>query len=280
MKQSEAGYISRRRWRRMRRIFYLVFSVNIIALCVFFLIFSDFFVIRAVEITGVTKQQQQVISDVVQREREQTKYAVFSGSHILFFNRKAVLDQLFSLLPELASGEIKYNIMTRTLTVAGSLRQPVGKICRFGQVDKPEKEHNDGRCYFFDRHGVVFGFVRQATDKLWLIEDRQSIELQLGQQYLPEAFLVFVSEFEKLSDGIIQMEKLVIEPDFFPFGYFKLVTHSGWYLFLGYYTKPDLVSRNLERVLSQEIKEKSGQLEYIDLRLEDRAYYKLQLPRI
>jgi hypothetical protein len=61
-------------------------------------------------------------------------------------------------------------------------------------------------------------------------------------------------------------------------GDLEILTPEGWLIYLDITHPADIQIDALKRVLQEEIKENRSRLEYIDLRVPNRAYYKLKTP--
>jgi len=136
---------------------------------------------------------------------------------------------------------------------------------------------NNANCYYFDKEGIVFKKAPQTEGALILkIEDFEKKEVSLGNQVLNYNQLKFIAEFNNKIAENNQFK--IIEFKIAPSANFDLeaITDRGWSIYLDQNQDPVLEANNLFTVLNEVIKNKASNLEYIDLRLPSRIFYKLK----
>ena len=107
------------------------------------------------------------------------------------------------------------------------------------------------------------------------IQDIKNPEADLGQTVLRPDLLKFLTDFR---NKLLEIEKVSV-------ALYKLngdrasieaVTGQGWSLFMEPAMTPDNLIKTVTAALGEAIKSKRSQLEYIDLRIPDRIFYKLR----
>lgn len=133
----------------------------------------------------------------------------------------------------------------------------------------------EDQCVYFDRHGIAFDAATETSGSLLLnVTDYKGKFEKLGQSVSsPEIFNLISQANEQLKKIKLTGTKFIIPAE----EVFRLDvrTGEGWKIYLS--TKDDLAKQlnNLDLFLAQKISpEKRTQLQYIDLTILNRIYYK------
>jgi hypothetical protein len=128
-------------------------------------------------------------------------------------------------------------------------------------------------CFYFDKYGVIFEQAPKSTGSLILaVEDERNFDPSLGATVLTSAEITFFEE----AKGLISRN--------FPFNAqlfiitqkseFEFITSENWRVLLNKNETPEYQLSNLKYLLDEEIKNRRPELDYVDLRLGNRIYYK------
>lgn len=129
-------------------------------------------------------------------------------------------------------------------------------------------------CYLADQSGFVFANAPGlAGSAILKIQDEREGD-KLGQKFLPDA------ELDKLKYFIVSLPgkfgEEVSSLDVKPGGIYHLILKSGWYIII------DSELKNREKAFDNlvltlgSLKDKKSELEYVDLRFEDKVFYRLK----
>jgi hypothetical protein len=128
------------------------------------------------------------------------------------------------------------------------------------------------RKYLVDDTGVAWANYDNKYAALPMVSDTKNIPIKAGDKVLPQGFINFFSDMkadfvEDTGVKPIKYEVLDIVSDL------KVSTDAGWYVYFdtSRTAKNELIS--LKRVLS-EAKANGSRLEYVDLRINNRIFYK------
>ncbi len=130
-------------------------------------------------------------------------------------------------------------------------------------------------CFYFDEDGIIFKEAPVSEGSLILkINDNNKVGVSLGDQVLSSGQLNFIMGFNnKIGDNnrfkIIEF-KIKSAPDL------EAVTSGGWSIYLDHSQNPSVAAGNLLIILDEAVKNKVSNLEYIDLRIPTRVFYKLR----
>lgn len=228
-------------------IFYIVFVLVIIGLIVWFFVFSPYFKIKKIVING------QLNSDV------KTEIDKFYNQNILFFGVKKIESELAARQSSIKSLDI-YKGIPDILKVKVNVRNP---IITWKTQDKT---------YYIDESGIIFE-LNQNTDDLGnlpIIVDTKNAQVDLGKQTLSKEFINFILDTNKYfntNTGASIKEFRINETTF----QVEVVTDQGWRV---YFDTTRSISNQLgalKKILAQY---KDQIHEYVDLRVEGKAYYK------
>lgn len=182
----------------------------------------------------------------------------FLNQNIITFNSKKLINEISD-----SSGikEIKIKrVFPNTLSLQIKEREPVFIL-----------EHPSGR-YLIDDSGYTFKLSDDNYKNIQTIKDSRGLDVSNDTRAFHTNFIFFIKEvfadFNRLSGTSIKSVELVNTID-----ELKIVTESGWYVYLN----PEFTANNqlinLSRVIV-DAKNKNIKLEYVDLRTENRIFYK------
>jgi len=193
------------------------------------------------------------------------------GENIFILSKNQIKSGLAAIFPAITDISIKKELF-HGLIVNFEKRIQIGIWCHLAGV-QPQAEN----CYYFDKEGIVFKETPQTEGALILkIKDFKKKKVSLGDQVLNYNQLKFIAEFNNKITENNQIR--IIEFNIGPAANFDLeaITDHGWSIYLDQNQDPILEANNLFTILNEVIKNKAPNLEYIDLRLPSRIFYKLK----
>ena len=202
---------------------------------------------------------------LVNREEIENKLGLLLYSHTRLFLPK----NNFFLFPQKSAEK---TIFENGLGVAEIKKKFPDKISIYFEEVKPKFLYcTQVECFYIDKNGVPYESAPFfSVSPIPLLELKMGKEFVLGEEFLPKTEAEFIIEFEKETEKIGFIVKSVkIKEDL------EITTNEGWklILLLGEKNYKD-VAEKLSLLLEHKIKKRSG-LEYVDMRLEGKAYYKL-----
>jgi cell division septal protein FtsQ len=188
------------------------------------------------------------------------------GENIFILSKNQIKSGLAAIFPNITDISIKKELF-HGLIVNFEKRIQIGIWCQ------PQADN----CYYFDKEGIIFKEAPQTEGALILkIEDFEKKEVSLGDQILNYNQLKFIAEFNnKITENnqfkIIEF-KIASSKNFD----LEAITDRGWSIYLDQNQDPVLEANNLFTILNEVIKNKASNIEYIDLRLSSRVFYKMK----
>ena len=193
------------------------------------------------------------------------------GENIFILSKNQIKSGLAAIFPTITDISIKKELF-HGLIVNFEKRIQIGIWCH-PAGDQPQADN----CYYFDKEGIVFKEAPQTEGALILkIEDLEKKEVSLGDQVLINGQLTFITNFNnKITEND---QPKIIEFKIKPSANFDLVavTDRGWLIHLDQNQDPILEANNLFTILNEAVKTNDSKLEYVDLRIPSRIFYKMR----
>lgn len=246
-------------WKRRIIFFWVLFLILVLA---YFLFFSPVFKIKEIKVSG----NRAIGSEEIQNSLDGFLYKKF----LFFFNRNNVFlatdNKLINILlndfPRILSIKINKDIFKKTINLVIVERKETGIFCK-------------EECYYIDAEGVIFEKAPQTSGSLILvIKDNSEREPELGSNVIEKNLMSELINLRiRLTSQLgLKVLDFIIEPGVSED--LRINTNEGWYILFD--KSRDLQNQliALQLVLKEKIKEERKNLEYVDLRIENRAYYK------
>lgn len=187
------------------------------------------------------------------------------GENLFILSKKHIKADLAAAFPVLTDINIKKELF-HGLVINFEKRIQIGIWCQLADD-----------CYYFDKEGIIFKEAPQTEGALILkIKDLKKKDVSLGDQVLNNDQLKFITEFNNkiIENNQLKIIEFKIRPE--PNIDLKAVTDYGWPIYLDQNQNPVSEANNLFTILNEVIKNKVLNLEYIDLRIPSRIFYKLK----
>jgi len=252
-------YRHRKKRKINKRVIIAIIPLFVLAGLVYLLFCSPVFDIKKTEISG----NKEIKSEEIQN--------ILSCANIFLFSGKKIKNELLERIPKIAELEIEKNIFKRELKIKLSEREEIGIAC---QANPAFAEATAGKCFYIDKDGVIFENAPQTSGSLiTLINDFSGRNIKLGEKIFDEKFIGLI--FEIKEEMLVGMNLKIKSFDSmnFPIQNVKAMTSEGWYAFFNFNNNIKSQLSALKVALKEKIKIRTG-LEYVDLRIENRIYYK------
>ena len=235
--------------------------VAFISTLLYFLLFLDYFQVKTINVFGNEKVSAQDIQSVVLKEVRK---------NIIFFESKSIflasLDRINTNIrkefPEINIIKTKRKLFD-TVLVTIEERAPVLVLCGLSE------EKN--LCYYLDNKGVAFEKMNGGGKGLTIVRQDGSNTPDLGVEVLSPKLTNQIIEIEGSIGKNIGIKEVNILSD----ERMDVETAEGWSIYFSLVNEMGLQLTKLNLLLEKEIsKDERNILHYIDLRFQDRAYYK------
>ncbi|MBI2062951.1 MAG: hypothetical protein HYT61_01770 [Candidatus Yanofskybacteria bacterium] len=185
--------------------------------------------------------------------------------NILFFSADKLSSHLASQFPKLESVKISKKL-PHSLFISSDERKPAGIWC----------SAVENECYYFDKNGVAFSKTQPSSGFLIInvFDYRQDKNIELGNMVTDEAWLKeIIDAHELLNRAGINIAAFEIPAD--SFDEFHVKTAENWKIMFSIQTNVEKQISALITFLKEKIRpDQRSSLQYVDLRIQDRIYYK------
>jgi hypothetical protein len=257
------------KFRFGRKFFYLTLLAVIAGGIFYFLFISDKFEIKEVNITGLRAVNEEEVLNAANNILDEKKLVFAKARNHFLFSGESLGASLLRSFPKVASVGIEKT--TDTLNISLEERDVLGVWCLASRdLASPDRIQD---CFYFDKTGVVFEEAPKSVGSLIIvIDDERDVEKNLGNSVLSREQVVFVQDAQGLvsRNFPFSVRTFVITK----YGEYEILTSEGWRVLLDKSAGADYQLSNLKYVLDEEVKTRRGELEYVDLRLGNKVYYK------
>jgi cell division septal protein FtsQ len=264
-KNKRGGVFSEKKLRLTFKIrLILIFSLIFLIIFVWFVLLSSFFVIKDINITGLTRTSSDDINNIIHEQMSENSGLVFKQNNIILFSQKEFLDNLNS----------KYNFETIDFKKHYLDRQIKLKIIERGYALVWSE---DDHYYYADNNGNIINEANplDITSKDYpIIYNESDKKIDQNKIFINEDALNFVFDlFDKLKNNTynIDMEKFIINNET---NSLKLKVVAGPEVM---FNIKDTVDGQIEKLIlikDNQLKNTFSSQEYVDLRFGDRIYYR------
>lgn len=258
------------KWGKIRRGGYYFLTVAFFAVAIYAFIFSGFLNIDEIEVQGVKTIPAEKIIETINDLMETKHWWIFSERNYLFFNSDEVDRLLRNKFKKI--GELRVEkIFPNKLNISISERNTLLILCSVGN------------CYLINQQGIAYEKLNPNSfhlkgAKLIKVIDESNKKIQKGETVFTPEFMKFVSA---ISDEIQEETNLRLLNEYRiksrVSGELVAQTDRGWDIYFD--TKNSLKKsvRMLKLVLNKQIALKDfSRLEYIDLRLNNKVFYRMK----
>ncbi len=246
-------------FRVSKKIFYFLIPVIILGGIFYFLFISGRFEVKEVNISGLKAVNEEEVRKLINDVLAPKKFGVLKSKNHFLLSRDKLQSSILSSIHKI--GSVRIEKTTDALNIAIEEREAIGIWCKGSD------------CFYFDKKGIIFEESPKSSGSLFIsIEDMRNMETNLGSAVLSEPEVVLAEDSQRLLRGNFPFSAvtIVITAD----GEYELLTTEGWRVLLNKNDGLEYQLSNLKYVIDEKIKTRRGELEYVDLRLGNRVYYK------
>lgn len=217
---------------------------------IYLLFFSPVFRVKEITVIGNHKISLEEIKDNL------------ICNNIILTTTRNIKKQLLVKFPVIQELKISKNLFKRRLEINIKEREEIGIIC------------SANKCFYFDGDGIIFKDAPNTSGSLiTIVQDYSNRNYELGDKISEKSFVDTILEINKNLFSEIGLKILSFNISSYPIEELKAITNEGWYILFN--LKKDIKNQllALKVALNEKIKNRSD-LQYVDLRIENRIYYK------
>lgn len=266
-----------------RMLFYfLVFLFCGVNFYVFF--FSYFLKVDKILINGIEEIDSQAIENEIIENFSKKRGYFFPGDNFILIYSKDLAENLQNKFPKIKTIKVK-KIFPNEIKIFITERKALFIWCRGDFIAEEIEQGKNNDCFLVDDEGYVytsadFNLPEVKENNLIKIYDGSRREISLGEKIISEEFLRFTFEIKNLlqSNLEIKIKNYYHTPSRFS-QEIKIQTEEGWWLYFSTNFPAIDAVKTLKLFLEKENNINLADIEYIDLRMENKIYYKLKTPK-
>lgn len=239
---------------KKHKIWYRILSVIlliILAVFLYWFVYGDLWKINNIEIVDAKHTDVELLNTDIYNITQKRKFLIIPNNHILFLSKKKVINHILETYPSVENVEIE-KTKDRDIIITIKDRIPMGVWC-------------DENCFFFDDLGILF---KKSFDYTGAIFTRWGTSASTTLKFYDKV-LCLDNCIDKTFVNFLRQNKIMkIEIDGEDM---KMFTEHGFYIKA--LNNASTTMRNLA-LFKNEYKGNLEDLEYADVRFEDKVFYK------
>jgi len=262
--------------RRKKKIKYkgILLLICLFLVLIYVFLFSPLFKIRAIEVL----ENKEVEAGEIENK--------FNYGNIILATKENIKNDLIKKIPKIADIEVSKNFIKRSISLLIKERERMGIICQISSSADSASEVSSAKgaatedkgeikdCFYIDKQGFIFEDAPQTSGSLiLLIKDYSQRDFYLGKEVFEEKIMEFISKIKEnlfLETGVRVLDFNILS---YPAKELKVMTGEGWYILFDLEREAESQILALKAALQEKIPNRQG-LEYVDLKIENRIYYK------
>lgn len=268
-KPRKKSFRRRINWQSILKVAYFLFFFGIIIGFFYFFIFSQFFKVNEIISKGNKHIATASLIEISNNFLMTPKFLFLKNDNINFINVKDIGQKLQNEFFRIDSITVKKNYPNK-LVLDVKEREAVEILCNGDEVAS-----DYFNCFLIDRNGIAFEKAADSKGFLILrILDKRGAKIEIGQKVLNTNLIEFTEKININFRNFIKynIKLLVLE---YPAQREIVALVDNWRIIFDVSGDPDKQLLVLKEVVEKDIKENISNLDYIDLRVEGRAYYKM-----
>ncbi|MEI6588057.1 MAG: FtsQ-type POTRA domain-containing protein [Candidatus Moraniibacteriota bacterium] len=249
---------------------YRLVAALFFATVIFALFFSDYLTITDIRISGLNKLEEAPIRNAIESELRGKYLVSINKDNLIVFSGKKTTEMLL-------------NDFKRIRAVRINKRFPNGLIVTIEERKLSMLFCSSGNCYVLNEKGGAYGALNFSTEELEkenlvTLNDLSGVQIDAEINHLESSFQEFILKLEKTvldSTGIV-LKKQYETPSRMS-GDLKVETEDGWKI---YFSESVGIEREIlmlrAAVVDKIEKERQKDLEYVDLRIANKVFYKFK----
>lgn len=242
----------------------------------YFFIFSKFFIIEKIIIKGNNYIVSAAILDEFQDIFSERKTFFLKNNNLNLFNSQNAKQKIKNKFPRIEEASIEKQWPDK-IFVNIKEKEVAEILCKSKDISISNLSFtNFSECFFIDKNGIAFDRAADTQGFLILkILDNRGVNIELDKKALNADFLNFIGNLRNNFKNYFNFNiKLMILDH--PAQREVSILIDNWRAIFDVSSNADKQLFVLKEVMEKEIKEQKDKLDYVDLRVDGRAYYKLK----
>lgn len=266
-------------WRLLAKIAAFLFFLSFILGAAYFFLFSNLFKISEIIVKGNNRITNAALIGEAGKLLSEKKILFLKNDNINLLNEGNIGDKIKNAFNRIDTIAVRKEYPNKIILEIKE-REMAEVLCKNESVSAPE-EKTEGTdysfdCFLIDKNGIAFEKAADSRGFLILrIIDKRGTNIELNKKVLNPEFMEFTKNLKQNFKNITNRNLRLLELEH-PAQREIIALVDGWKAVFDISGDPEKQLLVLKEVLEKDIKENISKLDYIDLRVEGRAYYKLK----
>lgn len=273
--KTKKGIFSRRRsrhshhgsWRVKLAVFLFIVLVGA---AVYFVFFSQYFVIRNIQISGVEKISQDDLHSLIDSQLATRRFFIFNQDNIFVFDEKTA--------EKIIDGKYALNSLKIDKSLPGTLKISLEEkkpAIIWKTADKFYLVGGDGAIINEISPEEVSGYQgNQPGVKMAVVFDDSNASVSTKDEILTSRVVQNINDLQNYLSQTTGLQILNLEMANHDDPTIKCLTGEGWEAYFSFVNDLNAQVNKLKVFLEEKNQAERRGLQYVDLRFEDRVYYK------
>jgi len=285
---------SRRQKRKqkstLKKIFFAGLFFCLLAGLIYFLIWSPFLWVEKIEIRSSKVPLYYApgeIREIVENNLAGKFLQIISKKSIALISSSKIKNNILDQFPEINQVIIQRKL-PNILIVKIWERESIGVWCKIQKIEKKEElatstqefiERKIDQCFYIDQQGIIYRQAPLMKGNLVLNIYSEKQTADIRTQVASPEMVNFILSIRDGLENIKMADKkplTVIDFEIVSLEDLRVTILNNYQIYFNPAALAEFQLQALEMILEKEIKEDYVSLEYIDLRIQDRVYYKVR----
>jgi len=243
---------------------WIIFLLALILGTIYLIFISPFFKIKNISAQGTDKVPAENIVNSVNHYLSGFYFKIIPKKNFLLASDKNIVAFLQDNFKELKEIKVTKKFPA-SLAIAAKGREKVMSYC--GQ----------DQCFYIDDEGIAFDEAPEIYGgRNVALKDDSGRQIKLGDKAIDSGLISFMLKANQLLLEDLNLSLLNFQIDSYPTIEVRAITAEDWQIIFDINRDPQPQIDALKAILDEKIKDQRSKLDYIDLRVEDRVYYKFK----
>jgi cell division septal protein FtsQ len=250
------------------RILFYALTLIFIGVSIYILLFSDYLKIQSISITGLKDLDYDTTMNFVKTQIDGKYLGIITHDNYFAVSGQRLEKSLMDEFKKIKTVKVQ-KIFPGTLMVEITERNSLILWCTGEQ------------CFIVDDDGDAYAPIalddpEVQQNKLIKIVDTSARPVDVGEKILSNDYVSYLSELsQEIGKSGFEINDQWSTPSLVA-EEVEVVTNEGWHILFSSKIDPEKSLRTLRTFLDETIKDKRGELDYVDLRVENKVFYKLK----
>ena len=262
----------RQRWIFFQKSVFWFLALILLIFIIWLIFFSPFFRIKEMSIIGNKSTSSEKIKNEVNQIIKKRAFFILPKDNIIFINPTEIEKVLSQENPSFQEIKAKKKFPD-ILKIEISERRSAIIWCR------------QENCFFTDKNGIAYAEVffaellsfggKENMEKMLVVQEEKDEKIRTSQKVADQNFIGFILEISKNLEQIESLEIISLRTPESASSEIWITTIEGWQVIFNTSEPAKKQAGDLAKFLNEKINEEERKnLEYIDLRIPGKIYYK------